>query len=61
MTNQSEAAAVSTLGVVGRRNKGEVLRQVSLALVILLCISACTLFFILDPFSLDVGSVYQGF
>lgn len=62
MTNQNEAATVGTsLGVAGRRNRGEVLQRVSLALVILLCISACALIFIIDPFSLDVGSVYQGF
>jgi hypothetical protein len=62
MTNQNEAATLSTpLGVAGRGIRGEVLQRVSLALVILLCIGACALMFILDPFSLDVGSVYQAF
>jgi hypothetical protein len=62
MTNQTEHTTVSTTaGVNDRQRSREVLLRASLLIVILLCISACALMFIIDPFSLDVESVYQGF
>jgi hypothetical protein len=62
MTNQSDPAPPRMApDVDAKSHSRELLQRVPLVLLIVLCLTSCALIFILDPFSLDVDSVYQGF